>query len=157
MTRRDIDVDKYYQAMKTLKTSGLDIMVLILSHLLKVKTLILIRDFLWKSVEGDVNDFDVFLMLFTSGRFVSASPRNKSKLEMEVPVFARTLIQPSPINVVIGSVPNLPVDTSVKYTKQNIKKEETMAMTTDHFGGTSLQMFYKNELRFLLSFASYCM
>ena len=111
MRKRDIDVEEYYQAMKMLKTSGLDITVLILSHLLKVKTLILIRDFLWKSVEADVNEFDVFLMLFTSGRFVSASPRNKSKLELEVPVFARTLIQPSPINVVIGSVPNLPVDT----------------------------------------------
>ena len=55
---------------------------------------------------------------------------------MEVPVFARPLIQPSPINVIIGSVPNLPVDTAVKYTKQNIQKEETMAMTTDKFGGT---------------------
>ena len=138
MKKHDIDVEEYYQAMKMLKTSGLDITVLILSHLLKVKTLILIRDFLWKSVEADVNDFDVFLMLFTSGRFVSASPRNKSKLEMEVPVFARALIQPSPINVIIGSVPNLPVETSVKYTKQNIQKEESMAMTTDHFGGTSL-------------------
>ena len=143
MSERDIDVDKYYQAMKMLKTSGLDITVLILSHLLKVKTLILVRDFLWKSVEADINDFDVFLMLFTSGRFVSASPQNKSKLEMEVPVFARALIQPSPINVIIGSVPNLPVDTSVKYTKQNIQKEESMAMMTDHFAGTSLVMFYK--------------
>ena len=143
MTKRGIDVEEYYQAMKTLKTSGLDITVLILSHLLKVKTLILIRDFLWKSVEADVNDFDVFLMVFTSGRFVSASARNKTKLKLEVPVFARTLIQPSPINVVIGSVPNLPVDTSVKYTKENIQKEETMALTTDHFGGISLLILYK--------------
>ena len=138
MRKRDIDVEEYYQAMKTLKTSGLDITVLISSHLLKVKTLILIRDFLWKSVEADVNEFDVFLMLFTSGRFVSASPRNKSKIELEVPVFACILIQPSPINVVIGSVPNLPVDTAVKYTKENIQKEESMALTTDHFGGISL-------------------
>ena len=137
MRHRDIDVEEYYKAMKTLKTSGLDITVLILCHLLKVKTLILVRDFLWKSVEADVNDFDVFLMLFTSGCFVSASPRNKSKLAMEVPVFARALIQPSPINVIIGSVPNLPVEMSVKYTKQNILKEESMAMTTDHFAGNS--------------------
>ena len=143
MTKRGIDIEEYYQAMKTMKTSGLDITVLILSHLLKVKTLILIRDILWKSVEADVNDFDVFLMVFTSGRFVSASARNKTKLELEVPVFARTLIQPSPINVVIGSVPNLPVDTSVKYTKENIQKEETMSLTTDHFGGISLLILYK--------------
>ena len=74
LRRRDIDVDKYYTAMKTLKTSGLDITVLILSHLLKVKTLILVRDFVWKSIEAEFTDFDVFLMLFTSGRFVSASP-----------------------------------------------------------------------------------
>ena len=67
LIRRDIDVEEYYQAMKTLKTSGLDITVLILSHLLKVKTLVLVRDFLWKSVEADVNNFEVFLMLFTSG------------------------------------------------------------------------------------------
>ena len=138
MRRRDIDVDEYYKAMKTLKTSGLDITVLILCHLLKVKTLVLVHDFLWKSVEAEVNDFDVLLMLFTSGHFVSASARNKSKIEMEVPVFARPLIQPSPINVIIGSVPNLPVEMSVKYAKQNIQKDESMAMTTDHFAGTSL-------------------
>ena len=66
---------------------------------------------------------------------------------MEVSVFARPLIQPSPINVIIGSVPNLPIETSVKYMKQNIQKEETMPMTTDHFSGNSLYIVYKNNLR----------
>ena len=122
--------------MNTLKTSGLDITVLILCHLLKVKTMILVRDFIWKSIEADMNEFDVFLMLFTSGRFVSASPQNKRKIQMEVPVFARALIQPSPINVIIGAVPQLPSETSVQSTKKTIQKDDTMPLVTDHFSGT---------------------
>ena len=124
--------------MKTLKTSGLDITVLILCHLLKVKTMILVRDFIWKSIEADRNEFDVFLMLFTSGRFVSASPRNKRKIQMEVPVFARALIQPSPINVIIGAVPELPSETSLQCTQKNVQKDDTMPLVTDHFSGTSI-------------------
>ena len=108
--------------MKTLKTSGLDITVLILCHVLKVKTMILVRDFIWKSIEADINEFDVFLMLFTSGRFVSASQRNKRKIQMEVPVFAWALIQPSPINVMIGAVPELPSETSLQSTKKPSRK-----------------------------------
>ena len=67
LSRRQIDVEEYYTAMNTLKTSGLDITVLIICHLLKVKTMILVRDFIWKSIEADINEFNVFLMLFTSG------------------------------------------------------------------------------------------
>ena len=122
--------------MNTLKTSGLDITVLILCHVLKVKTMILVRDFIWKSIEADINKFDVFLMLFTSGHFVLASPRNKRKIQMEVPVFARALIQPSPINVIIGAVPELPSETSVLSTKKTVQKDDTMPLITDHFSGT---------------------
>ena len=138
MSRREIDVEEYYSAMKTLKTSGLDITVLILCHLLKVKTMILVRDFIWKSIEADMNEFNVFLMLFTSGRFVSASPRNKRKIQMEVPVFARALIQPSPINVIIGAVPELPSETSLQSTQKTVQKDDTMPLITDHFSGTSI-------------------
>ena len=42
LSRHEIDVEEYYTAMNTLKTSGLDITVLILCHLLKVKTMILV-------------------------------------------------------------------------------------------------------------------
>ena len=124
--------------MNTLKTSGLDITVLILCHLLKLKTLILVRDFIWKSIEADINEFDVFLMLFTSGRFVSASPRNKTKIQMEVPVFARALIQPSPINVIIGAVPELPSEASLQSTKKTIQKDDTIPLDRDHFPGKLL-------------------
>ena len=122
--------------MQTLKTSGLDITVLILCDLLKVKTLILVRDFIWKSIEADINDFDVLLMLFTSGRFVSASRRDKNRIEMEVPVFARPLIQPSPINVIVGEVPELPIETSVQSTKKTVENTDSMDLVTDHFSGT---------------------
>ena len=100
-----------------------------------MKAMILIWDFIWKSIEADINEFDVFVMLFTSGRFVSASPRNKTKIQMEVPVFARALIQPSPINVIIRAVPELPSETSVPSTKRTVKKDDTMPLVTDHFSG----------------------
>ena len=141
LSRREIDVDEYYNAMQTLKTSGLDITVLVLCHLLKLKALILVRDFIWKSIEADINDFDVLLMLFTSGRFVSASPRNKKRIQMEVPVFARPFIQPSPINVIIGEVPQLPSETSVQSTKQTLEKPESMDLVTDKFSGTLISKY----------------
>ena len=98
--------------------------------------MILVRDFIWKSIEADMNEFDGFLMLFTSSRFVSASPRNKIKIQMEVPVFARALIQPSPINVIIRAVPELPSETSLQSTKKTVQKDDTMPLVTDHFSGT---------------------
>ena len=95
--------------------------------------MILVRDFIWKSIEADINEFDVFLMLFTSGSFVLASPQNKRKIQMEVPVFARALIQPSPINVIIGAVSELPSETSLQSTKKTIQKDDTARVFYPYF------------------------
>ena len=114
----------------------MDITVLLLCEMLKLKALILLNNDMLKSSEGDPSDFHIFMLLFTSGRFISASPRSKVKIQLKVPDFAQEMIAPAPINVTIGAPWTMPISTSVKSTKKTVLKTNTIPIHHDHFTGT---------------------
>ena len=110
-------------------------LVLLLCQMLNLKALILLNNYMWKSAEGDVSDFDIFMLLFTSGRFISASPRSKVKIKLKVPDFAQDMIAAAPINVTIGAPVTMPILTSVKSTKKTVLKSDSIPIHHDHFAG----------------------
>ena len=121
--------------MLNFRTSDMDITVLLLCKMLNLKALILLNNYMWKSAEGDASDFDIFMLLFTSGRFISASPRSKMKIKLKVPDFAQDMIAAAPINVTIGAPVTMPILTSVKSTKKTVLKSDSIPIHHDHFAG----------------------
>ena len=121
--------------MLNFRKSGMDITVLLLCEMLNLKALILLNNYMWKSAEGDASDFDIFMLLFTSGRFISASPRSKVKIKLKVPDFAQDMIAAAPINVTIGAPVTMPISTSVKSTKKTVLKSDSIPIHRDHFAG----------------------
>ena len=113
----------------------MDITVLLLCEMLNLKALILLNNYMWKSTEGDVSDFDIFMLLFTSGRFISASPRSKVKIKLKVLDFAQDMIAAAPINVTIDAPVTMPISTSVKSTKKTVLKSDSIPIHCDHFAG----------------------
>ena len=49
LRKHDIDMDEFIDAMKCNKTSGLDLMVLMLGDMFDLSTIALIEDRMWKS------------------------------------------------------------------------------------------------------------
>ena len=91
-----------------------------------MNTVILLNNYMWKSTEGDVSDFDIFMLLFMSGCFILASPRSKVKIKLKVPDFAQDMIAAAPINVTIGAPVTMPISTSVKSTKKTVLKSDSI-------------------------------
>ena len=114
----------------------MDITVLLLCEMLKLKALILLNNYMWKSTEGDASDFDIFMLLFTSGCFISASPRSKVKIQLKVLDFAQDMIAAAPINVTIGAPVTMPIWTSVKSIRNTVLKSDSIPIHRDPFAGT---------------------
>ena len=122
--------------MLNFRTSGMDITEVQLCKMLNLKALILLNNYMWKSAKGDASDFDIFMLLFMSGRFISESPRSKVKIKLKVPDFAQDMIAAAPINVTIGAPVTMPILTSVKSTKKTVLKSDSIPIHHDHFAGT---------------------
>ena len=67
LRKRDIDMDEFINAMKCNKTSGLDLMVLMLGDMFGLSTIALIEDRMWKSHDIDVKKADIYCLIYKSG------------------------------------------------------------------------------------------
>ena len=96
LQKRKIMMNDYIEAMVKMKTSGLDITVLILCQMFNLSCVLLIDDFMWKSIDIRMEDFDIYLLVFKSGRFVSATRNDGSRLLVEIPKCAENILQNHP-------------------------------------------------------------
>ena len=96
LQKRKITMNDYIEAMVKMKTSGLDITVLILCQMFNLSCVLLIDDFMWKSIDIRMEDFDIYLLVFKSGRFISATRNDGSRLLVEIPKCAENILQNHP-------------------------------------------------------------
>ena len=92
LQKRGITMHDYIEAMVKMKTSGLDITVLILCQMFQLSCVVLIDDYMWKSVDIKIEDFDVYLLMYKGGRFVSTTRNDGSKILLPIPKCAETVI-----------------------------------------------------------------
>ena len=58
-----------------------------------ISIIVLFENFLWKLDEIPLDDFDICMIVFSKGRYMSASRQDNSKVEVEIPESVATTVQ----------------------------------------------------------------
>ena len=141
LQKRKVTMHEYIEAMEKMKTSGLDITVLILCKMLDLSCVLLIEDSMWKSTDIPIEQFDIYLLMFKSGRFVSATRNDGGKILVSVPKCAENVIDehrdPSTYKpaVVTHYSGNDGDADSVAVNSSQLNNTDTMISTVDAFSG----------------------
>ena len=70
--------------MIELGTNGYEVTLKVLGTILNVNTVVLFYDALWKSANIDLEDFDVVLVMFKGGKFMSAALNSQLRLKVKL-------------------------------------------------------------------------
>ena len=78
-----------------------------------ISIIVLFERFLWKSEEIPLDDFDIYMVVFSKGRYMSANRRDNIKVEVEIPQSIMTTVQSIKLSHYMGSHLNTVETTSV--------------------------------------------
>ena len=81
----------YIQKMINRTTSGLDITAIILGHMFELNIVALFDKYIWKSVDVNLENFHVFLIVLKGGVFGSATPTANYRISVNLPHCCRHL------------------------------------------------------------------
>ena len=90
---REMTYEMFIQKLAEGKTNGIDIGILAISEMFDISIIVLFENFLWKSDEIPLDDFNVCMIVFSKGRYMSASRRDNTKMEVEIPESVATTVQ----------------------------------------------------------------
>ena len=77
---------EYISAMSQMKTSGMDITLLMLCEMLDVSCIVLMSDFMWKSSDVEMDEQKVvYMLMFKGGRCISAKRKDGLKITVTLP------------------------------------------------------------------------
>ena len=85
--------EMFIQKLVEGKTNGIDIAILAICELFDISIIVLFENYLWKSDEIPLDDFDICLIVFSKGKYMSASRRDNTKVEVEYPESLATTVQ----------------------------------------------------------------
>ena len=77
--------EMFIQKLVEGKTNGIDITILAICEMFDISIRVLFEHFLWKLDEIPLDDFDICMIVFSKGRYMSASRRDNTKVEVEIP------------------------------------------------------------------------
>ena len=86
---RELNIHDYMQKMINRRTSGMDLMLLILSEMFEIAIVVLFEEYLWKSENVALLDMDMALILMEGGHFVACEPHDGNKIEVNIPQYCR--------------------------------------------------------------------
>ena len=141
LQKRGITIQDYIEAMVKMKTSGLDITVLMLCQMFQLSCIVFIDDYMWKSVDIKIEDFDIYLLMYKGGRFVSATRNDGSKILLPIPKCAETVIADHSDLCIFRNTQaafasgNESEDQSLDSHTQQLNNSDTMIATSDAFSG----------------------
>ena len=90
---RETTYELFIQKLAEGKTNGIDITILAICELFDISIIVLFEKYLWKSDEIPINDFDICLIVFSKGKYMLASRRDNTKVEVEYPESLATTMQ----------------------------------------------------------------
>ena len=90
---RETTYEMFIQKLAEGKTNGIDIAILAICEMFDISIIVLFENFLWKSDEIPLDDFDICMIVFSKGRYMSASRRDNTKVEVEIPESVATTVQ----------------------------------------------------------------
>ena len=68
-----------------------------------ISIIVLFENFLWKSDEIPLDDFDICMIVFSKGRYMSATRQDNTKVEVEIHESVATTVAVPEIEPVYGS------------------------------------------------------
>ena len=90
---RETTYEMFIQKLVGGKTNGIDIAILAICELFNISIIVLFENYLWKSDEIPLDDFDICLIVFSKGKYMSTSRRDNTKVEVEYPESLATTVQ----------------------------------------------------------------
>ena len=90
---RETTYEMFIQKLAEGKTNGIDISILAISEMFDISIIVLFENFLWKSDEIPLDYFNVCMIVFSKGRYMSASRQDNTKVEVEIPESVATTVQ----------------------------------------------------------------
>ena len=90
---RETTYEMFIQKLVEGKTNSIDIAILTISEMFDISIIVLFENFLWKSDEIPLDDFDICMIVFSKGRYMSATRRDNTKVEVEIPESVATTVQ----------------------------------------------------------------
>ena len=85
--------EMFIQKLAEGKTNGIDIAILAICEMFDISIIVLFENYLWKSDEIPLDDFDICLIVFSKGKYMLASRRDNTKVEVEYPESLATTVQ----------------------------------------------------------------
>ena len=83
----------FIQKLAEGKTNGIDTTILAICEMFNISIIVLFENFLWKSDEIPLDDFDICMIVFSKGRYMLASRRDNTKVEVKIPESVATTVQ----------------------------------------------------------------
>ena len=83
----------FIQKLAEGKTNRIDITILAICEMFDISIIVLFENFLWKLDEIPLDDFDICMIVFSKGRYMSASRQDNTKVEVEIPESVATTVQ----------------------------------------------------------------
>ena len=90
---REMTHEMLIQKLVEGKINGIDITILAICELFDISIIVLFENYLWKSDEIPLDDFNICLIVFSKGKYMSASRRDNTKVEVEYPESLATTVQ----------------------------------------------------------------
>ena len=92
LKQRGISYEFYVQTLAEARTSGFEMSLLALCEIFRVAVLLLFDKYLWKSEEIDLENFNVYMVMFAHGKIMSAQRRDKQKLVVHIPECLQNIV-----------------------------------------------------------------
>ena len=90
---RETTYEMFIQKLVEGKTNGIDIAILAICEMFDISIIVLFENFLWKSDEIPLDNFDICMIVFSKERYMSASRQDNTKVEVEIPELVATTVQ----------------------------------------------------------------
>ena len=103
---REMTYEMFIHKLAEGKTNGIDIAILAICEMFDISIIVLFENFLWKSDEIPLDDFDICMIVFSKGRYMSASRRDNTKVEVEIPESVATTVQCLKLSQYMGAQPD---------------------------------------------------
>ena len=90
---RETTYEMFIQKLVEGKTNGIDIAILAICEMFDISIIVLFENFLWKLDEIPLDDFDICMIVFSKGRYMSATRQDNTKVEVEIHESVATTVQ----------------------------------------------------------------
>ena len=135
---RETTYEMFIQKLAEGKTNGIDIGILAISEMFDISIKVLFENFLWKSDEIPLDDFDICMIVFSKGRYMLASRRDNTKVEVEIPELVATTVQCLKLSQYMGAQTERVQKNAVGHNRK-CKLGNVQAELADHNYSTNIE------------------